>query len=1343
MTSLLTRYQTTANRIAEYLLRPSPHLHDEEQRHRAYLLSGLSLTLLLALCLVAPVWVLLYPDFRAAPAITLVLLLALAVSYGFSRTRRYAVGAAGLSLSLVALVIVTMLTSPGMLVERVLALKYLVIAAIIARLFLPRYIALAFIGAGLILIGLFSFSLQLPLTHALSYFIFFFLVGLLTELGSAFVNRYRQNLIRSAERYSKIYEASPDAFYQLQSVRNAAGEIVDFRIITVNEKAVQQMSMSRDRLVGGLICELFPVNRSNGLFEQYRQVVLTGEPLLQEYMIQTEHAAPGWYYQQVVKVDDGVAIFNQEITGRKQMENALRLSEGQFRGAFQSAAHGIALVSLTGQFLQVNQAFCDIVGYSPEEMLGLDFQTITHPDDLDIDLAYVQQLLAAEIDKYHLEKRYFHKSGRLVWVLLSGALARDKEDAPVHFIAQVIDMTQRKLDAEVLKRNEEMLSALFEAAPDAISLWNADLNLVHINAIGAAMYPPEVRQKGLIGRHMAELAPRIKEVGRYDAYLEVLRTGQPFHSADTRYGEQIINIRAVKAGQYLGTLVSDVTAQYQAAERLRQSETEKAAILDSMDDLVFILDRDLIYNEFHQNPVSQDLLLKPADFLGKRFTDVPFPEPARSVILAVLTTCLHTNQMQRTAYYLDMPDGRQWYDLKVTPLTDADGQVTAMTTVVRNITVHKERQAKLATVSQRLSGILTGTNAGTWEWNVQTGAAVYNQRWAEIIGYTLEEISPTTIKTWLRHVHPDDLRTSSDMLEKYFRGEIDYYECEARIRHKSGGWVWVLDRGRVVSRTKDGQPLMIMGTRQEITRQKQVEEALQAAITEAQELTERAESSNRAKSDFLANMSHEIRTPMNGIIGMTGLLFTTELTNEQRRYAQTIESSSKLLLALLNDILDVSRIEAGKLRIETHDFDLRNLVEDVAVSLSLLAQEKELEFVYTIDPDVPVDLRGDAYRLRQVLTNLASNAIKFTHSGGVTIRATVAEEDADAIWIRFVVRDTGIGIAADKLDLLFDKFVQVDSSTRRQYGGSGLGLAISRQLVELMEGEIGVTSEVGRGSEFWFTVPLDHQTQMKGAKTGPLPHLTEAIKGLFANRGLRILVAEDNLINQQVILSILRKLGVTTDIAGNGRDAVEMTANTPYDLILMDVQMPEMDGLEATRHIRDRGQQVPIIALTAYAMQGDQDVCLAAGMNDYLPKPVLPQALVEMLIRWLPRATHGVGKSAARQRPPDMPVWDRTAMLDRLMDDEVVLASITNSFLDDIPTQITLLRDFLKAADGARAERQAHTIKGAAASVGGESLRAAAQQIEEAVGRDDWPAARRGFVVLKEQFAQLKQIMVQ
>ncbi len=824
------------------------------------------------------------------------------------------------------------------------------------------------------------------------------------------------------------------------------------------------------------------------------------------------------------------------------------------------------------------------------------------------------------------------------------------------------------------------------------------------------------------------------------------------------------------------------------------------------------------------------------------------------------------------------------------------------------------QQAVLRDQRDLLARVIDGTNVGTWQWNVQTGETEFNDRWAAIVGFTLEELAPVGIQTWLDLVHPDDLISSETILEKHFAGILDRYDVDCRMRHKNGSWVWVNDRGKVNEWTHDGKPLMMSGTHADITERKDAEGLLQQVNLYLEEATARANSmaaqaeiANAAKSEFLANMSHEIRTPMNGVIGMTGLLLDTELSDEQRRCAEIVRSSGKSLLGLINDILDFSKIEANKLDLETLDIDLSSLMDDFAATLAVSAHEKGLELLCSTDLDVPTKVSGDPGRLRQILNNLAGNAVKFTSCGEVAVRVSLVEENENEVLLRFSVRDTGIGIPKDKIDLLFDKFSQVDASTTRQYGGTGLGLAISKQLAELMGGETGVSSEEGKGSEFWFTARLGKRAgdaigestpaddlhrvrvlivddsatnreilskrlaswgmrpseasdgpaalldlclalnendpfriavidmQMPGMDgetlgrtiradvrlietrmvmltslgmqdnarrleeigfsayvTKPIQHqelkavLSLALDvrdkpsqriiavrhtvretlNLFAGSKARILLAEDNITNQQVALGILKKMGLHADAVANGAEALKALEILPYDLVLMDVQMPVMNGLVAARQIRkfkstSTNFKIPVIAMTANAMQGDRERCMESGMNDYVSKPVSPQTLAEVLDKWLPKENEELAmiRNEKKMRNADQSagmmkkkepatedsrcslIFDRAGMMSRLMGDEDLAKTILERFLADIPQQIGTLRGFLEAGDAAGAERQAHTIRGASANLGGESLRKVASEMEKAARDGDLSAAGRLMAELESQFDLLNQAM--
>ena len=473
-----------------------------------------------------------------------------------------------------------------------------------------------------------------------------------------------------------------------------------------------------------------------------------------------------------------------------------------------------------------------------------------------------------------------------------------------------------------------------------------------------------------------------------------------------------------------------------------------------------------------------------------------------------------------------------------------------------------------------------------------------------------------------------------------------------------------------------------------------LEERIRQRTEALEEATQRAMSANRAKSEFLANISHELRTPMNGILGMLDIVLDDQLPPSQREHLEISKGCANTLLALLNDLLDLSKIEAGKMMLERIAFDVRLLSEDCARAMNARAVEKNIQLRFFADPAVPLRIMGDPLRFRQILTNLLSNAVKFTDLGRVDVGLAIRENEAGRPWLSLTVRDTGLGIPPGKLNDIFEDFTQADGSVSRKYGGTGLGLAITRRLVQMHSGTIQVQSRVGEGSTFLVEMPVETAAEPERVPAAPVAGAPATLTVKMG--GALVLVVEDNLVNQKVVAAVLTRHGFRVALAVNGREAMSAMNREAPDLILMDVQMPEIDGLTTARLIREnpQWQQVPIVALTAHAMQGDRERCLQAGMNDYLSKPVAPVALVECVRRHLltPRR-----KAVPAQAKPAAVAAERPAT--PAAPEESIDAGMARLFVQLAPERLERLREAATRLDVVTLQAQAHKLASAAEGV--------------------------------------------
>ncbi|MGI9069272.1 MAG: PAS domain S-box protein [Pyrinomonadaceae bacterium] len=1096
----------------------------------------------------------------------------------------------------------------------------------------------------------------------------------------------------------------------------------------------------------------------------------------------------------------------RDITERKRVEEAFRKSETLFQSAFDYAATGITLVALDGRFIQVNNSYCDILGYTKEELLATDFQSITHQDDLAVSLEILPRLLAGEITNCQVEKRYIHKLGHVMFALTSLSLVRDAQGEPLHFIAQVQDITQNKraeMERQVITEIVQSvittanLDALFKLAHHEINkilpaencfiaLHNLTTDLMHYEYWVDRFDP----------------VPPPHPVGKgFSSYM--LRTGKPLLLTEEFKNQMYERGEVEKSGadflSWLGvplrtsSRTSGVLVVQHYEKEHAYSERDIEFLASVGDQLGLAIERKQIELELKTNEMqlteaqtiaklgnwewdvqankvrwSDGLYhifgLQPQEFDATYEAYLSYIHPdERKLVEREVQNALDTKVFASYDHRVIRSNGTvRAIQASGKVIVDEAGLVVRMVGTAQDITERKQIEEELKTNQTRMSEAQAIAHLGSWEIDAVTGEAKWSDELWRIFGLDRREFG-LSFEECLAMVHPEDRFHVKSVKEEIQHSKKDF-SYDYRIIQPDGTVRAFRANGRVIC-DEHGQILKITGTDQDVTVQKRIEDDLKQARDAALEST-------RLKSEFLANMSHEIRTPMNGVIGMTDLLLDTPLTAEQRDFTETIGASADSLMTVINDILDFSKIEAGKLRFEKLDFDLLPVVEGSLELFAERTQAKGMEIASLIETDVPVALRGDAGRLRQVLTNLIGNAVKFTEVGEVVVRVTKDCYTDTHATLRFAITDTGIGISEKAQRKLFQAFMQADGSTTRKYGGTGLGLAISKQLVELMGGEIGVESRAGVGSTFWFTARFEKQTAGKvivphledeskaapsvetSACLGPPPEQTVLHSQPLRekeSKQLRILLAEDNAVNQKVALQQLHKLGYAADAVGNGLKVIDALASVSYAIVIMDCQMPLMDGYEATAEIRRREEGLStrtiIIAMTAHAMEGEREKCLAAGMDDYLSKPVKTQQLAKTLERW-----------SIRIEQPE-PVLTDTSIVESL--ENVFDSSVLESFRDlqqegrpdiitelielytkDTKERLIELRTALNNQDIAELRQAVHYLKGSSGSLGISRMAFLCSQFEEELQSKELTRAGAVLSQLEGEFERVEQALV-
>jgi PAS domain S-box-containing protein len=1094
---------------------------------------------------------------------------------------------------------------------------------------------------------------------------------------------------------------------------------------------------------------------------------------------------------------DGQHVANyavyRDITAKKQSEEALKTEKAYFQQLFEAAQEGVVMTDLNHNVIFINSSFTRVFGYSLPEATGHSIDELVAPPGTLQDAANISKRVT-DGKKISFEALRKRKDHTLIYVACV-ATPIEIDGKQVGNYAAYRDITAQKKSEEALKTEKAYFQQLFESAQDAIVMSDMEHKIIFSNNafMNVFGYSPDET----VGRTIDELvAPSESRQAAADITKQVRdeKKSIAFEGIRQRKDGRLIHISCVvnpikiddkPVGHY--GVYRDITEQRQAEEALQREQAYLKQLFERSPVAIVMLDKDdRVYHlneEFTRlfgypetealDRLVDDLILPEgekkeglsfnrhaADIHDKKVFECRRRRKDRSLIdVAVLLTPIVINNQHVGGYalYQDITERKKAEEALRRAHDELEMRVRERTAQLAETNRELEEEMQERRRSEEALRLSEEQFRRLFEQSNdaivihQLGRIIdVNQRTCEMLGYSREQLLALSVLNLL----PEKERSNtSQQLQTGYEAASMLYET---LWQRADGSLIDVE---ISTKVTDPGKKIAQNVARNITERKQAE-------TELKKAKELAEGANRAKSEFLANMSHEIRTPMNAVIGMTGLLLDTSLSTEQLDYIETVRTSADNLLQIINDILDFSKIEAGKLELEIIEFDLRTAVEEVADMLAGRAFQRGLEFACDIDPETPSLLLGDPGRIKQILINLANNAVKFTEKGAVVIRVTLEQETDTQARLHFTVTDTGIGIPEARLHRLFQSFSQIDASTTRKFGGTGLGLAISKQLIEAMGGKIGVHSQEGRGSTFFFSIdlakqivrdepgplmPIDFKNKrllvvddypinceilgsylkswgcynetaasaqealhllfkalekqqpfdmmltdhmmpgMDGETLGKAiksdPRLKQTILIMLTSRGLRgdalrmkeigfagyltkpikrsllfdciitalaealpakakempqkekelitrhsieevkkhrirILVAEDNAINQKLALRLLEKFGYRAEAVGNGAEAVKALELIPYDLVLMDVQMPEMDGLEASRTIRNLESKVlnhgiPIIALTAHALKGDRETCLTAGMNDYLPKPIEPNKLFELLNKYL------------------------------------------------------------------------------------------------------------------------------
>ncbi len=902
-----------------------------------------------------------------------------------------------------------------------------------------------------------------------------------------------------------------------------------------------------------------------------------------------------------------------------------RRSATELRALFEEAPVAYQEIDRNGIVRRVNRAACALLGYPLSEMTGKAVWEFVPPGHREAARAEVMGALMGRGEPPPAgERQVMAGDGSILILRVYVKQIRDEATGQIMGLrAALLDITDFRNAERALEQSQDSYRNLFENSPIGVYRTTPDGRILMANSSLVRLLGYDSFEE-LTARDLERegLGPYYSR-GEFKERLE--REGEVLgHEArwTTRDGRTVLireSARAVRGPDggvlyYEGT-VEDVTERRRAEASLAEANSKVEAVIRQSPLAVVTVDLEGKVRSW--NPAAERLFgWTETEVAGRLFPVIPDPQRRMAEIS-------RGDLLQGEERPALRKDGSTvavsvWNALLRNPAGDVRGVVS----LLADNSERKRAQAKLGESERRYSDLFENATDIILSIDLQGNFTSVNKTSERLSGYNRDALLGMNIAAVLT---PESVEGAKGMIAGMLAG-VPAGRHRLTVLSKNGRRIEIEAVSRLTF--ENGHPSGIQTIARDVTERNEWEQRLERY---AQELSRKnadlsgalaeAKQATEAKSRFLANMSHEIRTPMNGVLGMTNLLLDTELNPEQRSYAAAVKQSGEALLVLINEILDLSRIEAGKLELHPAPFDLPGLVAWISAMLEVQARPKGVEFRCTIADGVPRTLCGDQMRLRQILDNLAANAVKFTERGHVHVHVGLESETAGKVTLLCTVEDTGIGMSPDQIPRLFQSFSQADSSTTKRFGGAGLGLAISKQLVEMMGGKIACESEPGRGSRFWFTVTLG---KVADASPAPAPAVAarpaEAKPLPASGAGGRVLLAEDNQINQLIALRLLARAGYRAEAVPNGKLAVAEALGGAYDAVLMDIHMPEMDGFEATAAIRqaeDGCRHTPVIAMTARAMEGDRERCLQAGMDDYISKPVRTEELLAVLDRWI------------------------------------------------------------------------------------------------------------------------------